>query len=97
MPNNILVPEIIADTSLEFNWANNLKYAAFQALDQHCVGITGLCYTCKKRGKCQLLWIHDAVSKTGLHWFNNDTELVAWKKWAAEYHRLHHDKLQAVF
>ena len=35
--------DIFEDESLEFNWANNLKYAAYRALDANCESPSLMC------------------------------------------------------
>ena len=35
--------DILEDESLEFNWANNLKYSAYETLDANCENPSLMC------------------------------------------------------
>lgn len=92
---------IFDDESLEFNWANNLKYAAYETLDSNCENPSRACCNCKTRSKCQVYWIHDAVcGKLGCHWLDLGDKLSEWtrlRRWAEKYYQAHREELRAKF
>lgn len=92
---------ISCDDNFEYNWANNLKYAAFEALNANCINPSSMCCTCKKLNKCQVYWIHDAVcGKLGCHWMDLGDKLSDWTKlrlWAEKYSQINRDKLTVKF
>lgn len=93
--------DIFEDESLEFNWANNLKYAAYEALDANCENPSLMCRNCKKLSKCQIYWIHDAVcGKLGCRWLNLGDRMPEWTKlrlWAEKYYKVNQEKLKVKF
>ena len=92
---------ISCDDNFDYNWANNLKYAAFEALNANCINISDMCFTCKKRDKCQVYWIHDAVcGKLGCHWLDLGDKPSDWTKlrrWAEKYYQINKEKLKVKF
>lgn len=93
--------DIFEDESLEFNWANNLKYAVYEALDANCENPSLMCCNCKKLSKCQIYWIHDAVcGKLGCRWLNLGDRMPKWTKlrlWAEKYYQVNREKLKVKF
>ena len=92
---------ISCSDNFEYNWTNNLKYAAYEALDANCINPNGMCYDCKKKSKCQVYWIHDAVcSKLGMSCLDFGDDISDWTKlrqWAERYYQLNKEKLKAKF
>ena len=93
--------DIFEDESLEFNWANNLKYAAYEALNANCENPSLMCCNCKRFSNCQIYWIHDAVcGKLGCRCLDLGDKLSEWtrlRRWAEKYYQTHREELKAKF
>ena len=89
--------EIFNEDDLEWNWPNALKYAAIETIEANCVNVSHMCIKCKKTGKCQIKWIHDAFGKMGMSWLLPDNEWNKLQRWKGKFHQLHHEKLLAMF
>lgn len=68
---------------------NELRFAAIWSIIEYCHHPGHLCVNCSRNSKCQIMFIHDAVKKIGLHTGvlvpRNEDELLKLRNWASEY------------